>query len=108
MNTHAIKKQDGSVDEGHDKRQLSDTESLILIQLDPMEIIDGVQTDDGYLTDDINTFGEMREKCPACTDVHLKLVLRQKRVRRSHMFCDHCTRCFDAYYPNGVSALSII
>ena len=82
--------------------------NLILVELEPWSIVDGVYTDEGFLTGDINTAGEVRETCPECKDARLKLVLRQKLVRQSHLFCERCTRCFDAYYPNGASALTIV
>jgi hypothetical protein len=28
-------------------------------------------------------------------------------VRSAHLFCDKCSACFDAHYPNGRSALTI-
>ena len=53
------------------------------------------------------TFGTVRETCPHCPQEHLKLVLRQRRVRMAHLFCATCQACFDAHYPNGAPALSI-
>jgi hypothetical protein len=33
--------------------------------------------------------------------------LRQRAVRLAHLFCAECESCFDAHYPNGMSALTI-
>ena len=77
----------------------------MLIQLDPATLVDCVRVEDGYLADDIVTAGEMRETCPECKTTHLKLVLLQKGVKRAHMFCEKCTRCFDVCYASGSSAL---
>lgn len=87
-----------------DKRQNSST-MLMLIQLDPASIVDCVKIDQGYLAHDFAIAGEMRETCPECKTSHLKLVLLQNGVKRAHMFCEQCTRCFDACYPDGYSAL---
>ena len=81
---------------------------LTLVELDPSMVADGVWLHDCYLTGDITFSGEMREVCPECQDVHLQLVLRQEFVKRAHMFCPECTRCFDARYPDGSAALSLI
>jgi hypothetical protein len=88
-----------------DKRQNPPT-PLLLVPLDPASIIDGVRVKDGYLAQDFKIAGQMRETCPECKTVHLKLVLLQSGVRRAHMFCEQCTRCFDACYPDGYSALA--
>ncbi len=81
---------------------------LTLIELDPSTIIEGVRVADGYLAKDTATFGVMREICPACKDSHLQLVLKQGHVKIAHLFCAKCTRCYDARYPDGTCALSII
>ena len=80
---------------------------LVLVQIDPETLVHGERVKDGYLAEDIVVTGQMRETCPVCKTVHLKLVLRQKNVRRAHMFCEQCTRCFDARYADGSPALSI-
>lgn len=103
-----------TIDEHHatetapaDKRQY-DTNLFVLIELDPMTVVDCEPVAGGcYLAEPIVMSGEMRETCPVCKTAHLKMVLRQKRVKQAHMFCEQCTRCFDACYPDGTSALSI-
>jgi hypothetical protein len=79
-------------------------ETLILNELDPDSVIDHLEPDDRIA---LITFGAVRETCPACQQTHLKLVLRQRRVRFAHLFCANCQRCFDAHYANGASALTI-
>jgi hypothetical protein len=79
---------------------------FVLIELDRAMVLDGER--DAYEIDrDMRLFGSMRETCPECADQHLQLVLRQKHVRIAHLYCQHCKRCFDACYPNGVSALAV-
>jgi uncharacterized protein YbaR (Trm112 family) len=48
----------------------------------------------------------VREVCPKCQQ-HLKLVLRQARVRIAHLLCSGCDSCYDAHYANGSPALTI-
>ena len=84
--------------------QLS-TPFFSLAELDPQCVVDGERTGAGYQADDVVSSGAMREVCPACAGVPLQLVLRYGRVIRTHLFCTHCTRCFDAVYPDGSSAL---
>jgi hypothetical protein len=79
-------------------------EHLILTELDPDSVIDHLEPDDKV---DLITFGTVRETCPTCASAHLKLVLRQRRVRLAHLFCASCHGCFDAHYVNGASALTI-
>jgi NAD-dependent dihydropyrimidine dehydrogenase PreA subunit len=79
--------------------------ALLLVELDPATIVDGVRSDGAYATGDISTSGRVRETCPACDGVHLQLVLRQKNVYAEHLFCPQCTRCFDACLADGASAL---
>jgi transcription elongation factor Elf1 len=55
----------------------------------------------------VYSVGAMRELCPRCRTNHLKLVLRQKHVSQSHLFCEVCDQCFDARYLDGTSALAI-
>ena len=89
------------------RRQHDDVEiSLILHELDSSMVFDQVQAD-SQTPYDIITFGSVRETCPKCKSVHLKLVLRQQNVRLAHLFCPLCTSCFDAHYTNGTSALTI-
>ncbi|MFZ6657553.1 hypothetical protein [Undibacterium sp. TJN19] len=78
-----------------------------LIQLDPREVIEGVMIDEGYQSEDAPSAGSMREHCPYCSGVQLQLILRYKFVKRSHLFCNSCTRCYDALYPDGTSALAL-
>ncbi|MET3130000.1 hypothetical protein AAKU55_000241 [Oxalobacteraceae bacterium GrIS 1.11] len=78
---------------------------LTLVELDPTAIIEGERLEEGYACEDINTFGAMRETCPVCTGSHLDLVLRQTNVRTAHLFCKRCTRCFDARFADGSTAL---
>ncbi len=80
---------------------------LTLVVLDPTTVVDGVRFHDCYMAGDVIFAGELREICPVCADTHLQLVLRQEFVKRPHMFCRQCTRCFDGCYPDGTSALSV-
>ncbi len=80
-------------------------ELLILSELDPDSVIDHLEPHDTAI--ELITFGTVRETCPKCTGTHLKLVLRQRRVRLAHLFCSDCLSCFDAHYTNGKSALTI-
>lgn len=82
--------------------------ALVLVQLDPDEVVDGMPIeDDGYWADDFMIQGQMRETCPACQTEHLQMVLRQDNVKRAHLFCQRCTRCYDACYPDGTPAFGI-
>lgn len=78
---------------------------FLLFPLDPRDIIDGQLTANGYLAEQVTNVGNMREHCPHCENVALQLVLRHKQVKRTHLYCPCCTRCFDALYPDGQSAL---
>lgn len=80
-------------------------EHLILSELDPDAVIDHLDSPDSPI--DLITFGTMRETCPKCRTSHLHLVLRQRRVRFAHLFCNQCLGCYDAHYANGASALTI-
>ena len=80
-------------------------ERLVLSELDPDAVIDQLDAEDGAI--DLITFGTVRETCPRCQQPHLKLVLRQRRVRLAHLFCPECLGCYDAHYANGASALTI-
>jgi DNA-directed RNA polymerase subunit M/transcription elongation factor TFIIS len=77
---------------------------LILSELDPERVIDHLEPVDKV---ELITFGTVRETCPKCEHAHLKLVLRQQRVRVAHLFCSGCHSCFDAHYVNGAPALII-
>lgn len=79
-------------------------EKLVLSPLDAAQVIDHLEPDDQV---DLITFGTVRETCPMCQKAHLKLVLRQRRVRTAHLFCADCLCCFDAHYTNGAPALTI-
>lgn len=76
-----------------------------LAELDPREVVEGVRVDAGLAAPDALPVGQMREVCPYCRNEPLQLVLRINNVIRTHLFCARCTRCFDALYPNGNSAL---
>ncbi|MBC7859293.1 MAG: hypothetical protein H7Z39_11060 [Burkholderiaceae bacterium] len=90
------------------RNRIIDAPALVLVQLDPTEVVDGVPLeDDGYLADDFMIQGEMRETCPACPTEHLQMVLRQDNVKRAHLFCQRCTRCYDASYPDGTPAFAM-
>lgn len=80
---------------------------LSLVELDPREVADGVMTEQGFLVADIVPVGPMREACPHCPGVALQLVLRHRHVKRSHLFCRVCTRCYDALNESGYSVLTI-
>lgn len=83
--------------------------TLILTELNPLNIIEGQLTEEGLLaTEEITTCGAMRETCPFCEDEHLQLVLRQKAVKVAHLFCKKCTRCFHASYQDGSPALALV
>ncbi|MFZ6849712.1 hypothetical protein [Undibacterium sp. RuRC25W] len=80
---------------------------FILLEVDPRDVIEGAMVDGIYYAQDIQSVGHMREHCPYCMSTKLQLVLRYKHVKRSHLFCNSCTRCFDALYPDGTSALVV-
>lgn len=87
------------------RRHHPDDEELILTEFDPDKVIDHLEPEESAI--DLITFGTVRETCPKCQHCHLKLVLRQRRVRLAHLFCADCLSCFDAHYSNGKSALTI-
>ena len=79
------------------------------MELDPREVVDGVVLDNGmFLAPDPTPVGAMREVCPHCEGVALQLVLRRHHVKRSHLFCEQCTRCYDAVCEGGYSILGIV
>ncbi len=79
-------------------------ERLILTELAPERVIDHLEPADKV---ELITFGTVRETCPRCMHTHLRLVLRQRRVRLAHLFCSSCHGCFDAHYASGAPALTI-
>lgn len=79
-------------------------EHLILSELNPHAVVDTLGNDGAPLN--LITFGNVREVCPKCKQ-HLKLVLRQARVRIANLLCSGCESCFDAHYENGAPALTI-
>lgn len=87
------------------RRLKHNIEELVLSPLDPDAVIDHLDSPDEPV--ELITFGTVRETCPGCRTSHLKLVLRQRRVRIAHLFCSQCLGCFDAHYTNGASALTI-
>ncbi|HAT31852.1 MAG TPA: hypothetical protein DCW29_13645 [Janthinobacterium sp.] len=80
--------------------------ALVLLEIDPAVVVNGERHDDVYVAEDVRTYGAMRETCPMCIGKHLQLVLRQKDVRLAHLFCANCTRCYDARFADGSSALN--
>lgn len=78
-----------------------------LVELDPKSVLHAGQVDSGFMAqEDISSAGKMREACPYCGDVSLRLALQGKQVIRTHLFCEKCTRCFDAIDSDGNPALS--
>jgi hypothetical protein len=93
---------------GHDARRRSRAtpyDALILTELPRDVVIDHL--DEAGSPVELITFGAVRETCPRCREPHLKLVLRQRRVRLAHLFCAECQACYDAHYASGASALTI-
>lgn len=86
------------------RRRVGQYDHLILSELNPKAVVDGLDGDGAPLN--LITFGNVREVCPKCRQ-HLKLVLRQARVRIAHLLCSGCESCFDAHYENGAPALTI-
>lgn len=79
---------------------------LHLIELPPPAVVECKQIDNGcYIAPNIVIGAALRESCPHCGEGHLKMVLRQRYVRRSHVYCERCTRCFEAKLPDGSLAL---
>ncbi|MES2261547.1 MAG: hypothetical protein V4724_23760 [Pseudomonadota bacterium] len=85
--------------------QRGEAPSLLLVELDPLSVVDGERCDDTYLVEDVNACGAMREFCPSCRQGQLQLILRQDNVRVAHLFCYHCTRCYGAFFEDGTPAL---
>ena len=80
---------------------------LRLIEVERSSVVDTMRMHDGDMTDKVQAMGTMRELCPHCRTTHLKLVLRQKRVRHAHLFCEQCEKCFDARNLDGAPALAL-
>ena len=80
-------------------------ERLTLAELSQDAVIDHLDSPSEPV--ELITFGSVRETCPRCQGAHLKLVLRQRRVRIAHLFCEQCLGCYDAQYTNGTSALTL-
>lgn len=73
-----------------------------LVELDRHLVLAQSVPDSGIMMqEDVVSAGRMRELCPYCGDVPLQLALLSKHVIRSHLYCDKCTRCFDAIYSDG-------
>lgn len=89
------------------ERRKKNATFFTLVQLAAWEVVDGVMLEQGYASEDATPAGKMREICPYCSNVPLSLILRYRHVKRAHLFCENCTRCFDALYPDGTSALAI-
>ena len=87
-------------------RNLAST-PLALVEIERARVVDMVREETGD-PDGVYSVGAMRELCPHCRTNHLKLVLRQKRVSQSHLFCEVCDKCFDARYLDGTSALVMV
>jgi hypothetical protein len=88
------------------EKRSAESSLFILREIDPREVVDGVLVSSGFLADDVVPVGKMREVCPYCVNSPLQLVLRHLHVKRSHLYCQQCTRCFEAFYPDGRSALT--
>ncbi|HEY8027673.1 MAG TPA: hypothetical protein VIF60_24245 [Burkholderiaceae bacterium] len=85
------------------------TTPLRLLEVERASVVDAISPDSGAGSqyDTVFAMGTMRELCPHCNSTHLQLILRQKRVRHAHLFCDHCERCYDARYLDGAPALEM-
>ncbi|MBC3936556.1 hypothetical protein [Undibacterium rugosum] len=94
-----------SVTNTPERRNHSSTQ-LRLVELDPRLAIAGEIIGDYLLLPDIQSVGSMRECCPFCGDEPLQLHLRYRHVKRSHLFCNRCHRCYDALHPDGSSAIA--
>lgn len=82
----------------------ADEEALILQQIDVASVVDHAASAEPL---QLLSFGAMREACPHCRDVHLRLVLRQANVHAEHLLCPQCGACFDAHFADGRSAFAI-
>ncbi len=93
-----------TIDPATRRHHSADEEALILKQIDPATVIDQSGSPEAL---QLLSFGAMREACPVCKDVHLRLVLRQANVHAEHLLCPKCGACFDAHFADGRSAFSI-
>lgn len=84
--------------------RVRDAQLLPLVEIAPELVVDGSIAVSETLAEEADAGGSMRESCPYCPDEPLQLVLRHQRVIRSHLYCRHCARCFDAILPDGSSA----
>jgi hypothetical protein len=83
------------------------TAPFSLVELSPQLVLNGDVLGSAIMTEgDLAYGGRMRELCPYCGDVPLQLALRSKHVIRTHLYCEKCTRCFDAVYPDGSAAFT--
>lgn len=89
----------------HDGQRADNSPALSLKELTPPQVVDGVKVGNGFEAAPVQPVGAMRETCPHCTGQALQLVLRNAHVIRTHLFCPTCTRCYDAVYDDGSSAL---
>ncbi len=107
MSEHLLERtQDSSAQAYARRRQRPQFDDrLVLTELNPDDVVDHLEPQ--FAPVDLITFGTVRETCPRCEQPHLKLVLRQRRIRMAHLFCSECSGCFDAHYSNGASALTI-
>ena len=87
------------------RRMPAGATSFSLFEVPPQLVVKGVVLEDVLLAEDVTPVGQMRETCPYCGGVPLQLVLRSDHVILPHLFCEQCTRCFEATYPDGRSAL---
>lgn len=105
MSEHLLEPELNEREQAAPRRRQGSDEQLILSEIDADTVIDHLEPPDAAI--ELITFGTVRETCPQCGKAHLKLVLRQRRVRLAHLFCNECLCCFDAHYTNGQSALTI-
>lgn len=85
--------------------RVRDAQLLPLVEIAAELVVDGSIAVAEILAEAVDVGGgSMRESCPYCPDEPLQLVLRRQRVIRSHLYCRHCARCFDAILPDGSSA----
>lgn len=84
--------------------RVRDAELLPLVEIAPELVVDKSIAAPATLAEAADAGGSMRESCPYCPDEPLQLVLRRQQVIRSHLYCRHCARCFDAILPDGSSA----
>lgn len=98
---------DPTIDRSPAGKRTHESVRFTLVELDPTLVVEGVMVTDGFMAEAVTPAGQMREACPNCEDEPLQLVLRYEHVIRPHLFCVRCTRCYDAVYPDGTSALLV-